>query len=581
MNLFPSFAAFIVVTAITYPLYEGAIAIAVSVIAGILTAVFVALGKQQQMKQLTSEQYKLVQALEKSTEMAVKSLEGYQEKLENTVSDLAKQTTSEHQKLVGVTEQSTDTIVKGLQTYQNQLTKTVSDLAKQTNDSLMVVWKNTQQQLLTENKEMKETTTKLVTEISLLQQQQKQLADETGAGLQQWLVEQKQVSQETFSAVQDSHKSLLENANTANDKIEQLWRIHHEEELLIRQQEQQAFNAMLAALEAKEVAYSNHLDEQREIFEAAQKQLKDTLKQQAQLSHNNLLTAWKEIAEQQLALRQQEHTHIMVTQKTVTALIDQNTAALSEKIIDGWNVTRKSLETLRKAENEHSVALLQTVEQTNEKMLDTLNQQQQTFDTAQSFYGNTYEQIKTYTGELNNHEHALSVYHQQLIDTQVSIKETIAKTLHDTLTQYTDVLSASKETIASSIEELKEQRAVSEETFGGFLEAFLEGTEKQEQEIKNLVNHLKTEVDNLLENSSTQLERAITQMTRSGESQSESVKKIVIGSKEVLERNQQVLLSLQAQTEETKATAKLLERAFKEVTALNKNDMDILQRLMR
>lgn len=541
MVLFPSFAAFIVVAAITYPLYEGTTAIVVSILAGLLTAVFVALGKQQQVKQNKSEQQQLVQA----------------------------------------TEQSTQTVVNSLQTYQEQLTNKVAGLAKQANASLMAVWENTQQQLLAENKEMKEKSSKLLAELSSLHKQQKELAVETSESLQQWLAEQNKVSQETFGAVQRSHQTLVENANSSNEKIEQLWRGHQSEQLRIRQGEQKTFNEMLAAVEAKEAAYSKHLEEQRGIFEAAQQQLKETLRQQAQLSHNDLLAAWRGMEEHQLTLRQQEHTHIMDTQKTVTSMIDKNTLALSDKIIDGWNMTRQSLEDLRKTENEHTVALLQTVEQANGKMLATLGQQQQTFDTAQSFYSNTYEQIKTYTGQLKNHEQALTAHHQQLIDTQLSIQETIAKTLNETLTQYTDVLTAAKKTLASSIEELKEQRAISEEAFGEFLEAFLEGMETQEQVTRNMVEHLQTEVSNLLDDSSTQLERAVTQMTRSAEAQNQTMAEIMGGSKEVLEQNQQVLQSLQAQTEETKATAKLLERAFKEVTTLNKNDMDILQRLMR
>ncbi|RHB46592.1 MULTISPECIES: hypothetical protein [unclassified Exiguobacterium] len=581
MNLFPSITAFIVVAAITYPLYEGSTAIVVSLVVGLLTAIFVGLGKQQQVKQATNEQQKLVEATEQSTKAVAESLQTVQQQLTVAIEDLTTQTVQEQGKLVKVTTDSAETMKESLRAYQDQLSQTVADLAKQTNESLMDAWEKTQQQLLAENKEIKETTAKLVQELATLQQQQKQLADETASSLQQWLTEQKQVAQKTFTAVQTSHAALLQESAVANEKIEQLWRGHHEEQLMIRQAEQQAFNTMLAAVEAKEAAYSKHLQEQRDVFEVAQQQLKEALQQQAQLSHQDLLAAWKEIAEQQLAMRQQEHSHIMDTQKIVTSIIEANSEALSAKIIDGWNGTLQSLEDLRKLENEHSVAVLQTVEQANEKMRDTLDQQQQTFNTAQSFYEDTYEQIKEYTGQVNQHEEALAAQHQQLIDTQQSIKETIATTLQNTLIKYTDVLTASKETLALGIEELKDQRAVSEETFGEFLEAFLEGTEEQEKATKQMVEHLQTEVSNLLEDSSTQLERAITQISRSAEEQSKSLVEIMNGSKEVIMQNQEVLHSLQDQTEETKDTAKLLERAFKELTTLNKNDMEVLQRLMR
>ncbi|MBT2581212.1 hypothetical protein [Planococcus sp. ISL-109] len=541
MNLFPSLATFVLVVAVVFPLYEGTTAIIIALVAGILAGVFVALGKQKQVQQTESQQQQLQQTM----------------------------------------QQSTQSIVDSLASYQQQLTTNASDLAKQTNEQLMSVWSTTQQQLTEQTKQVVEKSTDLLSELTALQQQQDQLAKNTAQHLQQWLVEQSKVSTETFAAVQQTHQSLLQTTEQSNKQIESLWSEHQKKQLDIREQEQQTFNKMLAAVEEKEVAYTQHLNKQRDIFKNAQQQLKEALQEQAQLSHGALLTAWKEAAQQQLQLRQQEHAHIMDTQQTVTKLIDKNTTALNDKIIGGWETTRHALLDLRELEKEHSTSLFQSVEKANEAMSTTLVDQRETFATAQTFYANTYEEIKIYTGQLGTHEQALAAHHQQLIDTQHSIKDAIASTLNNTLDQYTNTLTASKESLVSGIQELKEQRAVSQKSFEEFLIVFLDGIESQEEKSTEFTEQLQSEITNLLDTSSSQLERAIILVSRASDSHSTTMNELLSDSKGVIEQNQHVLKSLNAHTEETKATAKALESAFKEMTTLNKKDMDILESLMR
>lgn len=632
MNIFPALAVFVTVAAIVYPLYEGTIAYVIALVIGLLAAVFVAVGKSrdlikkaeahQQLLEFTKQatdntnthftlqQEQLVNTLTALKAQTVKNqeaqanvidanakvltnqLQDHHESLQQTFKIFTTQLEKEHQQLVQSTTLASTTVIDSLQTYQSQLSMTVADLAKQTNASLMAVWNDTQQALMAENKEMKDTTSELVQQLTALQVQQKELASYTAVQLQQWLTSQQQVSQQTFEAVQQSHQQLLEDTVEKNTAIESLWQTHQAEQLAIRQQEQQAFKDMLTAVEAKEAAYRQHLEAQRDIFEAAQQQLKEALREQAQLSHNALLAAWKETDEATLALRQEEHRHVMDTQQVVTEMIDRNTTALQNRIVAGWDETRQSFEQLRATENEHATALFDTVAQANEKMQGTLTHQEETFNVAQSFYANTYDQIKLYTGQLKQHEDALAAQHQQLIDTQTAIKETIAKTLNDTLTQYTDVLTTSNAILKDSIHELKNQRAVSEESFGEFVEFMSESTEVQSETTNEMIENLTTQIDNILQSSTINFEDALKAIKRSSNDQKEQLEEILQetssnlesmmnASNEVMQHNKQLLKALNEQTVETKNTAKLLEQAFKEVTTLNEKDMDILQRLMR
>lgn len=632
MNIFPALAVFVTVSAIVYPLYEGTIAYIIALVIGLLAAVFVAVGKSRDLikkaevhQQLleftkqatdntnthfTAQQEQLVNTLTDLKAQTVKNqeaqanviganakvmtnqLQDYHESLQQTFKIFATQLEKEHQQLVQSTTLASTTVIDGLQTYQSQLSMTVADLAKQTNASLMAVWNDTQHALMEENKEMKDTTSELVQQLTTLQVQQKELASYTAVQLQQWLTSQQQVSQQTFEAVQQSHKQLLEDTVEKNTAIESLWQTHQAEQLAIRQQEQQAFKDMLVAVEAKEAAYGQHLDEQRDIFEAAQQQLKESLREQAQLSHNALLAAWKETDEATLALRQEEHRHVMDTQQVVTEMIDRNTTSLQNRIVAGWNDTCQSFEQLREIENEHATALFDTVAQANEKMQGTLTHQEETFNVAQSFYASTYDQIKLYTGQLKQHEVALAAQHQQLINTQTVIKETIAKTLNDTLTQYTDVLTTSNTILKDSIHELKDQRAVSEESFEEFVGFMSESAEAQSETTNEMIENLTTQIDNILQSSTINFEDALKAIKRSSHDQKEQLEEILQEtssnlesmmntSNEVMQHNKQLLKSLNEQTVETKNTAKLLEQSFKEVTMLNEKDMDILQRLMR
>lgn len=632
MNIFPALAVFVTVSAIVYPLYEGTIAYIIALVIGLLAAVFVAVGKSRDLikkaeahQQLleftkqatdntnthfTAQQEQLVNTLTDLKAQTVKNqeaqanviganakvmtnqLQDYHESLQQTFKIFATQLEKEHQQLVQSTTLASTTVIDGLQTYQSQLSMTVADLAKQTNASLMAVWNDTQHALMEENKEMKDTTSELVQQLTTLQVQQKELASYTAVQLQQWLTSQQQVSQQTFEAVQQSHNQLLEDTVEKNTAIESLWQTHQAEQLAIRQQEQQAFKDMLAAVEAKEAAYRQHLDAQRDIFEAAQQQLKESLREQAQLSHNALLAAWKETDEATLALRQEEHRHVMDTQQVVTEMIDRNTTSLQNRIVAGWNDTCQSFEQLRATENEHATALFDTVAQANEKMQGTLTHQEETFNVAQSFYASTYDQIKLYTGQLKQHEDALAAQHQQLINTQTVIKETIAKTLNDTLTQYTDVLTTSNAILKDSIHELKDQRAISEESFGEFVGFMSESAEAQSETTNEMIENLTTQIDNILQSSTINFEDALKAIKRSSHDQKEQLEEILQEtssnlesmmntSNEVMQHNKQLLKSLNEQTVETKNTAKLLEQSFKEVTMLNEKDMDILQRLMR
>lgn len=63
VNLFPSFAAFVAVAALVFPLYEGNTGNIVSIVAGVLVAVFVALGHQKQAQQ----KYQFEQAIQTSS----------------------------------------------------------------------------------------------------------------------------------------------------------------------------------------------------------------------------------------------------------------------------------------------------------------------------------------------------------------------------------------------------------------------------------------------------------------------------------------------------------------------------------
>lgn len=468
MNLFPSVAAFIAVAALVFPLYEGNTAIYVSLIAGALVAIFIALGQKKQSEQ----QQHFEQALKGTSEV----------------------------------------LNENLSSYQKQLTEQVAELSKATNEQLMTVWKTTQADLQSDSKVIQEKSVQLLTEIEALQKQQHELTITTTEQLQQWLQQQQTVAQQTFEQVKDSHAQLLDNTAQSNAKVEQLWATHHE---------------------------------------------------------------------QHLAMRQQERDHVLETQTTVTNLIEKNAQVLNEQIIAGWETTRQSLAALRTLENEHSVKVLQSVEEANASMRLTLDEQRTTFETAENFYKETYEQIKGYTKELTVHEKALATHHEQLIHTQTIIKESITNTLDETMKKHRDVLVQTEQTLAASIEQVQDQRTASQEQFEEFLEQMLDSVENLEQQSKEMNTALKTEVSRVIEETSDQLGELTKKLQRSSEQTTLNMTGIIEQSKSILAENHGVLAAMHTQIEETKLTAKTLENAFKEVSTLNKQDMDILQKLMR
>ncbi|MEK4230201.1 hypothetical protein [Solibacillus sp. FSL H8-0538] len=468
VNLFPSFAAFVAVAALVFPLYEGNTGNIVSIVAGVLVAVFVALGHQKQAQQ----KYQFEQAIQTSSE-----------------------------KLAG-----------NFSSYQQQLKQQISELATATNEQLMAVWSSTQNELTTESKKTQAKSAELLQQLEQLQKQQGELANDVSQKLHNWLTEQKNVSEQTFTQVKDAHSELLTKVQQSNEKIEQLWNSHHQE---------------------------------------------------------------------QIEIRKEEREHLKETQAVVSKLVEENAAELNEKIVSGWDVTRESLTALRQLEKEHATQLLQSVEKANEEMRQTLENQRDTFNTAEKFYTDTYEQIKDYTSQLATHEDTLAQHHTQLIETQNVIKDSITSTLNDTMTQHRDVLTNAEQTLSEGIKELGDQRAVAKGDFENFLADFLDSVDNQEKQSKTLNETLKTEVSRLLEDSSDQLNDLVKQLSRTTEANSQAMKDVLDGSKSIIDENNQVLRALNVQTEETKATAKLLENGLKEMSTLNNKDMDILQRLMR
>lgn len=552
MKLFTALAAFVTVAAVLFPLYEGTLAIVMALCGGIVVAtlIYLALNMKEKMHQQQDEMLK--------------------------------------QQLI----ESNNHLQQAFQTYQNQLTAHAEEVSNVTNEKLLTLWKATQADIKTDTKAMYDQSTQILHEVQDQQSQQKRVAEQLSNQLSQtsqtietsllnWLTKQEQQSEATFANVQATHKQLLDQTATTNSELTAMWKQYQEEQLVVRKQEKESFEQVVKTIEAKEAAYQAFLDEQKATFTQTYEELKQALLNAAQLSHEQLLKVWEKSAADQLALRADEKQHIQALQTELKDMLTTNMQTLSDTITAAWNQTNEGLTALRTAEKAHAAEVLATFTNANDKLIETVAKQETTFTTAQSFYENTYTSIHSFVENVNKHEERLVAHHQQLINTQQTIRETIEATLQQTFTQHTDVLNNVQQKLNASLEELKEQRAVASGEFEEFIGLFAETLDAQTESSAALQKDLNDKISELVENLEDTMSKLAKDQQRSMNELALKINNTVEQIQEAMNKNNELYGVVVEQSKATQQTAASLQTAFKDNSTLNKKELELLEKLMR
>lgn len=472
MNAMYSAIAFIVVAVLTYPLYGsfGGMAFAIAGISGIAVAIlsYQVMSKKSQQQQQDLKQ--LAELLTSSNHEVVKSLSAHNEQIDENLKNL---TTDLHNKL----EKSWESLQDITQKNNSKTTEQIERIITQVNDAQKVQEQKQEELFNTLENNWNESK----------QQYENWFADQQKAN-KETLLENENTFKKLSSTLQTSQQHLVELIDSNQDRLLDKFRESNDQQLKIRQEEQQSWQDLLSQMKEKELAFEAYLNKFQHNFDEAQKSLGENILSKLETTNKGLMEAWQALQENQLSIREEEQNQAQATLHH----FQQEASRMYDGLLTTWEKAQQDMLQMRKEEQQKLEHVITVVEEKEKAFTEYLQQlDEKTTESQNNFVELTSGATNTlfnklvdlwnatqleYSGYLTNLKTKEEANRQEII----SLLEAKSEQSNNQLRELVDLLTASSNSMNDQIIE----------TWKNTQDTFIELRFEEKQQLENLVSSI-------------------------------------------------------------------------------------------